>query len=199
MPTSDQRAVEAVRIMFESAGDGASYGSIARDLNRSGFTTMFGKPFNATAVRRTVSNPTYAGRITAGRERRGKFRSVQDDGVAVRDAAHEPLVSHAAFGRAQRAIRRKYRAPKAPTPGRYLLTGILYLADGGHRLQGYTTGHTGRKFVRRYYGLPFGRPSSGSHCDGSGVVTGNSGLRCGTAQSSCATTWVSPVRNLSVS
>jgi DNA invertase Pin-like site-specific DNA recombinase len=154
VPARDQRAVEAVRIMFESVNDGASYGSIARDLNRSGFTTMFGKPFNATAVRRTVSNPTYAGRITAGRERRGKFRSVQDDGVAVCDEAPEPLVSHAAFERAQRAIRRKYRAPKAPTPGRYLLTSILYLADGGHRLQGYTTGHTGRRFVRRYYGLP---------------------------------------------
>lgn len=47
VPASDPQAVEAVRIMFESIGDGAAYGSVARDLNRRGFTTMFGKRFNA--------------------------------------------------------------------------------------------------------------------------------------------------------
>ncbi|MBM4000562.1 MAG: recombinase family protein [Planctomycetes bacterium] len=151
---SDPQAVEAVRIMFESVGDGAAYGSVARDLNRRGFTTMFGKRFNASSVRRAVSNPAYAGKIVAGRKRRGKFRSLHDDGGVVCDDAHEPLVSREAFERAQRVIRRKYRAPKAPTPGRYLLTGILYLADGGQRLQGFTMSHSGRKVVRRYYGLP---------------------------------------------
>jgi hypothetical protein len=132
----------------------APYGSVARDLNRRGFTTMFGKRFNATAVRRTVSKPAYADKIVAGRKRRGKFRSLHDEGGVACDDAHEPLVSREVFERAQRVIRRKYRAPKAPTPGRYLLTGILYLADGGQRLQGFTMCHSGRKVVRRYYGLP---------------------------------------------
>lgn len=154
VPSSDPKAVEAVRIMFQSVGDGATYGAVARDLNRRGYTTMFGKRFNGTGVRRTVSNPAYAGKLVAGRKRRGKFRSLHDDGGVVCDDAHEPLVSLEVFERAQRAIRRKYRAPKTPTPGRYLLTGILYLADVGERLQGFTMSHSGRKVVRRYYGLP---------------------------------------------
>lgn len=154
VPASDPKAVEAVRIMFQSVGDGATYGAVARDLNRRGFTTMTGKRFNGTSVRRTVSNPAYAGKLVAGRKRRGKFRSLHDDGGVVCEDAHEPLVSLEVFERAQRAIRRKYRAPKTPTPGRYLLTGILYLADVGERLQGCTMSHSGRKVVRRYYGLP---------------------------------------------
>lgn len=154
VPASDPQAVEAVRIMFQSVGDGATYGAVARDLNRRGYTTMTGKRFNGTSVRRTVSNPAYAGKLVAGRNRRGKFRSLHDDGGVVCEGAHEPLVSLEVFERAQRAIRRKYRAPKTPTPGRYLLTGILYLADVGERLQGFTMSHSGRKVVRRYYGLP---------------------------------------------
>jgi hypothetical protein len=62
----------------------APYGSIARDLNQRGFTTMFGKRFNATAVRRTVSNPAYADKIVACRKRRGNQWSV-DRRVDLRD------------------------------------------------------------------------------------------------------------------
>ncbi|MAD80552.1 MAG: hypothetical protein CMJ50_06880 [Planctomycetaceae bacterium] len=151
---SDNEAVEAVRYMFASVADGVAYGSIARVLNQRGVTTMFGKRFNATAVRRTVSNPVYAGMIVGGRKRRGKFRSMHDDGDVICENTHEPLVEPALFDKTQRVMRKRRHMPRARTPGRYLLTGLVYLADTGRRMQGYTSRHADEKTLRRYYALP---------------------------------------------
>jgi DNA invertase Pin-like site-specific DNA recombinase len=68
--SSEVQAVEAVRTMFEAVAGGASCGALARQLNRDGVRTMFGKRFNASSVRRTVTNPAYIGKIVAGRKRR---------------------------------------------------------------------------------------------------------------------------------
>lgn len=152
--SKDHKAVEAVRLMFESIAAGASFGGVARDLNRKGYLTMNGKRFNATAIRRTVSNPAYVGRIVAGRKRRGRFRSLNDEGGVVCENVHEPLVSLELFNRVQRIVKLKPKSSNSSTPGRYLLTGLIYLADAGYRLHGFTMSHSGRKVVRRYYGPP---------------------------------------------
>jgi hypothetical protein len=154
VPATDARTVEAVRYMFEAVADGVAFGTVARELNRRGLTTLFGNQFNSAAVRRTVANPTYIGRLAAGRKRRGKFRSLHDEGGVVCENAHEPLVGIDLFERAQHSLRQRRPVPTAPTPGRYLLTGLLYAADTGRRLQGFTMSHSGRKVVRRYYGYP---------------------------------------------
>jgi len=151
--SSDTEAVEAVQAMFESVAGGASCGAVARQLNRDGVRTMFGKRFNASSVRRTVTNPAYIGKIVAGRKPRGRFRSLHDEGGVICEDAHEPLVSRELFDRAQRMLRRSQKPSKAPTPGKYLLTGLIYLGDGA-RLQGCTMSHSNRKVVRRYYSLP---------------------------------------------
>jgi len=152
--SSDTKAVEAVRFMFKAVGEGLSYGSIARDLNRRGQRTMYGKRFSGATIKQMVTNPTYAGTIVAGRRRQGKFACIQDGGRVVCENAHEPLVERDVFERAQRVIRQKYRPSSSPTPGRYLLTGLVYLADSGQRLKGYTMAHSGRKVKRRYYSVP---------------------------------------------
>lgn len=151
--SSDMGAVEAVRTMFEAVAGGSSCGAVARQLNRNDVRTMFGKRFNASSVRRTVTNPAYAGTIVAGRKRRGRFRSLHDDGGVVCEDAHEPLVTRDLFDRAQRMLKNGRKPSKAPTPGKYLLTGLIYLGDG-RRLQGCTMNHSDRKVVRRYYALP---------------------------------------------
>lgn len=151
--SSDVSAVAAVQTMFEAVAGGSSCSAVARKLNREGVRTMFGKRFNASSVRRTVTNPAYAGKIVAGRKRRGKFRSLHDEGGVVCEDAHEPLVTRDLFDRAQRMLKSGRKPSKAPTPGKYLLTGLIYLGDG-RRLQGCTMSHSDRKFVRRYYTLP---------------------------------------------
>jgi hypothetical protein len=155
VPSDDRRAVEAVKLMFERAAAGASLGSVARELNRGGYTTMHGKRFSATAVRRAVANPVYVGTVAAGcKRRRGKFRSLHDDGGVVCENAHEPLIDRVTFERAQRRLGRNPTTPRSPVPGKYLLTGLVRLAGTDRRLQGFTMSHSGRKVVRRYYALP---------------------------------------------
>lgn len=80
--SSDTTAVEAVIAMFEGVAGGASCGAVARQLNRQGIRTMFGKRFKASSVRRTVTNPADIGRIEADRKQRGKFRSLHDEEVS---------------------------------------------------------------------------------------------------------------------
>ncbi len=125
VPALDSKAVEAVRFIFDSIGDDLSYGSVARELNRRGCTTLAGKRFNGTVVRRIVTNPTYAGEVVLGRKRRGRFRSLHDDGGITQENVHEPLVSRQVFAWAQDVVQRRYHTPQATTPGRYLLTGLV--------------------------------------------------------------------------
>ncbi len=154
VPSRDTRAIEAVRFMFEQIDKGASCGQVARQLNRDGYRTMFGKRWNGSSVRRTVSNPVYIGRIVAGRKRRrGKFCSLYDDGGIVVENAHEPLVPVDLFNRVQKQLERNGTPCTSPKPGKYLLTGVIFLADG-RRLQGQTMSHSNRKTKRRYYALP---------------------------------------------
>ena len=93
VPALDSQAVEAVRFIFESIGDGMSYGSVARGLNRRGSTTLAGRRFNGAVVRRIVTNPAYAGDVVLGRQLRGRFRSLYDEGGVAHENVHEPLVS----------------------------------------------------------------------------------------------------------
>ena len=152
--STDEQAVEAVRYMIDAVGNGMNYGTVARDLNRRGIRTTFGKRFNGSSIRRIVTNPAYAGDIVYGQtRRRGKFRTLFDEGGVVYQDGHEALVGRKAFDRAQRASKARYQAPKAASPGRYLLTGLVYLADTGRRLHGYISRYRGMKTPRRYYAL----------------------------------------------
>ncbi len=119
---------------------------------RQDIQALAGKRFNGTVVRRMVTNPAYAGDIVLGCKRRGRFRSLHDEGGIVCQNVHEPLVSRQAFARAQEAVTRRYQTPRAATPGRYLLTGLIYLAGTERRLHGYTMRNNGCP-PRRYYGL----------------------------------------------
>ena len=150
--THDKEALSAVRYMFEAVCQGLSYGSIARELNRRGIRTMFNKRFNSSLVSRIIANPAYVGDLVYGqRRRRGKFRTLFDEGGVVYPNAHEPLVSREVFERAQRAAQTHYKLPKATQNHRYLLSGLLFLADCGRRLNGYALQHPGMSTPRRYY------------------------------------------------
>lgn len=70
-------------------------------------------------MRRIVTNPAYAGDIVYGQKRRrGKFRTLFDEGGVVFQNGHEPLVSRRVFDRAQRVTKARYKTPKAANLGR---------------------------------------------------------------------------------
>ncbi|MBI3864046.1 MAG: recombinase family protein [Planctomycetia bacterium] len=153
VPSEDREAVDAVRLMFSAIASGRSAGSVARELNRRGVPTMLGKRFSATTVGQIVANTTYAGDIKIGRRRRGKFRSLFDEGLIVTENVHKPLVSRELFAKAQRSLEGRRFVARVSQPGRFLLSGILYLAGNGRRLSGYSF-HTGRRSgPHRLYGL----------------------------------------------
>ena len=146
VPAADPRPVEAVRLMFEWVGDGWSYGRVARELNRRGYRTLYGNRFNGNKVRLTVTNPAYVGELVAGRfGPRGKFRSLHGEGV-VCERAHDPLVARDLFDRVQQVVRKRRVGPRTSRPGRYLLTGLVFLADTGWRLCGRANGGLHRSY-----------------------------------------------------
>jgi DNA invertase Pin-like site-specific DNA recombinase len=135
-PALDQTKVEAIRLMFEMIANGQAFCSVARELNRRGYRTLFGNRFNGNKVMRTVTNRAYIGELVAGRfGPRGKFRSLHGEGI-VCERAHEPLVARELFDRVQRVVAKRFKGPRSTKPGGYLLTGLVYLADNGWRLQG---------------------------------------------------------------
>jgi DNA invertase Pin-like site-specific DNA recombinase len=137
VPSDDQQAVETVRFIFESVASGRTAGSIAKELNRRGIPSMCGKKFTSPVIRGMLGNSTYAGDIKIGRSRRGKFRSLFDEGLIVNENVHEPIISRKLFDKVQRLLHNRYVSPRTPTPGRFLLTGLVYLAENGRRLSGY--------------------------------------------------------------
>jgi DNA invertase Pin-like site-specific DNA recombinase len=144
--SAEERAVDAVRLMFNGVADGLSYASVAKDLNRRGYRMPTGGRFHCRTIRRVVTNRAYVGDLVAGVYKGAKFRSLRDEGGHVAENAHEPLVSRDLFNRVQRVVQQRHRVPRATTPGRYLLTGLVF-ADNGWRLTGATNKG------KRYYAM----------------------------------------------
>jgi site-specific DNA recombinase len=136
--SDNERTVAAARFVFESIAQGMSYGSIAKEMNRRGWRTMFGNRFNSNRFRRMVTNRAYIGELVAGRfGPRGKFRTLHGESVVCPNA-HEPLIERDLFERVQKVVAARYRTPRAAVPGRYLLSGLIY-TDGGVKLMGRHT------------------------------------------------------------
>lgn len=150
--SNDVEAVEAVRFMFESVADGVALSTVAKQLNRRGVLTTSGKPFSGVKVKRTVTNPAYAGELVfSQRKRAGKFPSLYDEGGMCCTDAHDAIITRDLWDRAQRAIAGRSRQQRSKTPGRYLLNGLVFLADGDLRLRGKVIGSNLKGGPIRYY------------------------------------------------
>ena len=130
VPAADTKAVEAIQFIFQELANGTSRNRVAKELNRRGYRTMHGGRFCATTVGRLAKNPVYVGDIVGGRKRRGKFASLYDEGGVTCENAHEPLVDRSLFEQVQRMLPGGQKASQNPVPGRYLLNGLVYTADG---------------------------------------------------------------------
>jgi DNA invertase Pin-like site-specific DNA recombinase len=145
--SENEQMVAAARFVFESIAQGMSYCSIAKEMNRRGWRTMYGNRFNSNRFRRMVTNRAYIGELVAGRfGPRGKFRTLHGEGIVCPNS-HEPLIDRELFERVQKVVAGRYREPRAAVPGRYLLAGLVH-SDGGLKLQGK------RSTTGRYYAPP---------------------------------------------
>ena len=70
---SDPREVETVRLIFRLRVEGHGYGTIAMQLNSSGYRTPSGLAWNHAAVRSVLGREAYRGAVTVGRLSTAKY------------------------------------------------------------------------------------------------------------------------------
>jgi DNA invertase Pin-like site-specific DNA recombinase len=97
------REVRFVRLMFAMAIEGKGSTAIARELNRMG-VTLYGKPWDATAVLKILTNPKYAGWNVwnRGSERlqQKRIRNMPQQWIMARKA-FAPIVDQSTYDQAQ--------------------------------------------------------------------------------------------------
>jgi len=123
VPDPDQAPV--VKMIFEwythdDADQRMGTNKIANELNKLGYKTYTGKPWNSSSVLNIIKNAVYAGRIqwkkkaclkpaTAGKSKE-VFTRPQEEWVDV-EGKHEPLVSMAIYQKAQEILKKRYHSP----------------------------------------------------------------------------------------
>jgi DNA invertase Pin-like site-specific DNA recombinase len=157
VPSSETRAVEAVRYMFEQVAAGNSRYEIAKELNRRRIPACRGGRWTSGDVYQVVTNVAYAGVVATGHrthEGYGKFNSLREEGGVRCEGAHEPLVSQELFDRARRLLTLpdRHRPRSSRQAGVYLLTRLVYFEDG-RRLYGQSSNHGGGRKRYRYYAM----------------------------------------------
>lgn len=138
-----------VKRIFSMLVDGNSLSQVAKSLNEADITTKAGLVWCHTTVRRTATNPIYAGETYYGRRKRVGKNKVQaqerDKWISLPDVT-PAIISKETFEAAQQAIKRKYR-PVKDNHSSYFLTGRISCPECGSPVNGATLG--GGKY--RYY------------------------------------------------
>ena len=134
--SADTKAVKAIQWAFDAACRGKSIGAIMREFNRRNLKTTYNKPFSHPAIRGILVNPTYAGRISAGRHSRGKFVKLNDGDLIVVEDAHEAIVPPEKFERVQQILDKNKGRFTRHKFQIYMLGGILHCDHCGGRMHG---------------------------------------------------------------
>src|SRR5262249_8999662 len=120
-------AASAVKELFRRRALGVSWAELARYLEEQGIRTPSGKPYwSKTGVAGIVKNPAYLGQARGG--------------SAVKENAHEPLVSRAEFDAAQSTRKSLFAQRDGSVASRAMLGGLVRCAGCGHTLK--ITGNT---------------------------------------------------------
>ena len=163
---SDPKRVKVVKQIFRMCLDGVGFASIAADLNARGIPAPCHDVWNFTTIKSLLENPTYRGDLVWNRRTEAKFYRVRNgrtqqrkrqlgeakviktdnaDWVIVPNAV-PAIISAADWEKAQEMA--KERASKRGGAGhrnrRWLLTGVLYCGECGHRFWGDPR-HKGRR------------------------------------------------------
>ena len=167
----DDSAAEIVREIFSLKLQGCSQQAIAARLNaegipspaaykkamgssyRTGFSSVDGDGWCASAVRSILTNPVYIGTLVQGKRGTPNFKVKQiqprpPEKWTVVPHCHEPVVDPLVFESVQRMLERDTRT----APGRqtvYPLSGVLFCGDCGRAMQLRSVRRNGRVF--RYY------------------------------------------------
>ncbi len=139
----DERAVPAVRKMFEMYLAGESKTDIANYLNAHGYHTSYGNPFTRDSITPLMRNTRYVGRYTY-------------DGVEFADE-NQRIIDDETFNKVQLQIKANKRTGSMRrAKERYLLTGKIYCGYCKSHMHG-ESGRSGDGKTKHYYYMCTGR------------------------------------------
>lgn len=155
----DPNTSACISALFEQYQMGKSLQELAEWLNRSGYRTRRGNPFEARSVRYILSNPVYIGksrRNLTGKRLPGRY--YQSESVIVVDGKHAAIISEDSFYAVQQRLSQHIRSNTRTSQREYMLHGLVFCgqcsrllcrADHGRALQcsSYAKGQCSSHYV----------------------------------------------------
>ncbi len=117
---------EIVKEIFELYASGKGYKAIVNEINKKGYRTKKGNPFQISGVRDILMNPVYVGKIrfNVHTEWSSKRRRSKNKDYVLSDGLHEPIIDVALWDKVQAIMKLKSKVPKK-YDSFFPLTGIL--------------------------------------------------------------------------
>lgn len=132
----NKEEAKIVKEIFTSYLSGKGYQAIASDLNKKGYKTKVGKPFQQTSISRILRNVLYTGDLNQEKRYREELtkRMLYNKGEFARyyvENAHEPIISKKTFKMVQTEIQRRRKATPEKHPNGTPFTGKIICGFDG--------------------------------------------------------------------
>lgn len=163
-----------VQEIFELYASGKGLKAIVGTLNRKGYKTKKGNPFNVNGVRDILHNPTYTGKIRFNvRENWSEKRrkGINPNPIIV-DGKHEAIISEELWNKVQQIYSSKSGKRSKTFPGSFPLTGLLKCPMCGSGMVAHHTSKIrkdGSKYTVRYYNCGDYKNKGSSVCRSNGI------------------------------
>lgn len=140
---NDTEAI-TIREIFRLYNDGNGYDKIITALNAKGYLTKKSKPFGKNSLHEIIANEKYSGVYIFNRSSskdfegaRNNHESKDDDDVIRIDGGVPAIIAKEEFTKAKhRMIANKTGAGRYKAKELYLLSGLIFCGECGHRMQG---------------------------------------------------------------
>ncbi|MFZ5968302.1 MAG: recombinase family protein [Bacillota bacterium] len=163
-----------VQEIFELYASGKGLKAIVGTLNRKGYKTKKGNPFNVNGVRDILHNPTYTGKIRFNvRENWSeKRRKGFNPNPIIVPGKHEGIISEELWNKVRQIYDSKSGRQKKTFHGSFPLTGLLRCPKCNSGMVAHHTTKTrkdGTKYTIRYYHCGSFKNKGSSICRSNGI------------------------------
>lgn len=134
----DPERAEIVRSVFQAYADGTGFREIAVQLGSTGVTTKRGNSPDNRFVEYMLQNPVYIGKIRWTPDHKTNYsRTHVDDGAALVDGKHPPIITQELWDAVQKRIEQKkisYGRYQRQAPADFMLKGLVRCSSCGATL-----------------------------------------------------------------
>lgn len=130
----NESEAEIVRRIFNEYANGKGYRAIANGLNKDGFRTKKGNPFDIAGVKYILNNVFYIGQIKfqqyiGWNEKR---RKGYNPNPIIAEGKHEPIIEKKLWYKVHRRMAEMSKNPQIHGKGTNVLTGLIRCSSCGH-------------------------------------------------------------------